>query len=145
MRSAIDDTSFAKIALGKFRGEGAERKAVATLVAIKNKRQLKLVTSLARKDETKTFAIDDGIEFIAKLIGKQYMSATLFSNDRDVRLDYSRKGVPHLAVGKPTLQASAPLPHDRQKAYLVPPDRPYLKTLDVADRDGLIKPTMQGK
>jgi len=145
MRSAIDDTSFAKLALGKFRGEGEERKAVATLAAIKDKPQLKLVTSFSRKDETKTFAIDDGIEFIAKLIGKEYMSATLFTSERDLRLDYSRKGVPHLVVGKPTLKASELLPHDRQKEYLVPPDRPYLSALGVADGQGRIKPTMQGK
>jgi SAM-dependent methyltransferase len=131
--------------LGKFRGEGETRKAVATLASIKDKPQLKLVTSLPRKDETKTFAIDDGIEFIAKLIGKTYMSATLFTNEHDVRLEYSRKGVPRLSVGKPTLKPSAPSPHDRQKAYLVPPDRPYLRALDVADREGRIKPTMQGK
>lgn len=145
VRGAIEDTSFAKLALGKFRGEGETRKAVATLVAIKGKSQLKLVTSFPRKDETKTFAIDEGIEFIAKLIGKQFMSATLFTSERDVRLDYSRKGVPHLAIGKPTLQSAAPQAHDRQKTYLVAPDRPYLKALDVSDREGQIKPTMQGK
>jgi Methyltransferase domain len=144
-RSAIDDASFAKLALGKFRGEGEERRAVATLVAIKDKPQLKLVTSLPRNDETKTFAIDVGIEFIAKLIGKEFMSATLFTNERDLRLDYSRKGVPHLSTGKPTMTSAAPAQHDRQKAYLVSPDRPYLKALGVSEKDGRIKPTMQGK
>ncbi|MBS0234775.1 MAG: SAM-dependent methyltransferase [Proteobacteria bacterium] len=145
VREAIDDTSFAKLTLGKFRGEGEERKAVAILVVIKDRPQLKFVTSFPRKDETKTFAIDDGIEFIARLVGKQYMSATLFTSERDVRIEYSRKGVPRLAVGKPTSASSAPQPHDRQKAYLVPPDRPYLQVLGVADREGRIKPTMQGK
>jgi hypothetical protein len=145
LRDAIADESFAKLSLGKFRGEGETRKAIATLVATKDKPQLKLVTSYPRKDETKTFDIARGIEFIAKLIGKQFMSATLFTSAHDLRLDYSRKGVPHLAIGKPTLQSSAPMPHDRQKAYLVPPDRPYLQALDVADREGRIKPTMQGK
>ncbi len=142
---AIDEMSFVKLSLGKFRGEGEARKAVATLVEIKGKPRLKLVTSFARKDETKTFAIDDGISFVAAVIGQQYMSATLFTSARDVRLDYSRKGVPHLSAGKPTLKLSAPAPHDRQKEYLVPSDRPYLKALDVSDRDGHIKPTMQGK
>ncbi len=143
--AALDERSFAKLALGKFRGDGETRKAVATLVAIKDKPQLKLVTSFPRKDETKMFAVEDGINFIKVLIGKQYMSATLFTSARDVRLDYSRKGVPHLATAKPTLDSSVPASHDRQKAYLVPPDRPYLKALDVADREGRIKPSMQGK
>jgi len=145
IRDAIDDMSFAKLTLGKFRGEGEERKAVATLVVIKDRPQMKFVTSFPRKDETKTFAIDEGIEFIARLVGKQYMSATLFTSRRDVRIEYSRKGVPRLSVGKATSALSAPQPHDRQKAYLVPPDRPYLHALGVADREGRVKPTMQGK
>lgn len=145
LAAAAEDGSFAKLALGKFRGEGDTRKAVATLVLIKDKPHLKLVTSYPRKDETKTFTIDQGVEFIADLIGADYMSATLFTNVRDVRLDYSRKGVPHLSTGKPTMTSSAPQAHDRQKAYLVPANRPYLKGLEVADRDGRIKPTMQGK
>lgn len=143
--SAVEDNSFAKMTLGKFRGEGDTRKAVATLVLIKDKPHLKLVTSYSRKDETKTLAIEQGVEFIGSLIGADYMSATLFTNARDVRLDYSRKGVPHLSTGKPTMASSAPQAHDRQKAYLVPANRPYLKALEVADRDGRIKPTMQGK
>lgn len=143
--SAAEDGSFAKLSLGKFRGEGEMRKAVVTLVLIKDKPHLKLVTSYPRKDETKTFSIDDGVAAVADLIGAQYMSATLFTSVRDVRLDYSRKGVPHISAGKPTTTSSAPQAHDRQKAYLVPANRPYLKALEVADREGRIKPTMQGK
>lgn len=143
--SAVEDNSFAKMTLGKFRGEGDARKTVATLVLIKGKPHLKLVTSYSRKDETKTFTIDQGVQFVGDLIGTDYMSATLFTDVRDIRLDYSRKGVPHLSTGKPTMTSSAPQAHDRQKAYLVPADRPYLKALEVADRDGRIKPTMQGK
>ena len=145
LAAAIEDKSFAKLALGKFRGEGETRKAVATLVAIKEAPHLKLVTSFPRKDETKTYQIEDGVRAIRSLIGETYMSATLFSAARDVRLDYSRKGVPHLTIGKPTQKSVEPASHDRQKAYLVPADRPYLKALEVADSNGRIKPTMQGK
>ncbi|MET1045640.1 MAG: SAM-dependent methyltransferase [Hyphomicrobium sp.] len=145
LTTAIEDASFVRLALGKFRGEGEARKAIATLVAIKDKTQIKVVTSFTRKDETKTIAPDSAAQYFGALVGEQYMSATLFTTDRDVRIDYSRKGVPRLSSSKPTLQPAGLLPHDRQKTYLVPPDRPYLRALDVADRDGRIKPTMQGK
>jgi hypothetical protein len=145
LRAAIDGGTFIKLSLSKFRGEGEPRKAVAALVMIKGKPQLKLVTSFQRKDDIKTFPIARGVEAIAVSIGAEFMSATLFTSTRDLRLDYSRKGIPHLASGKPTMAASAPQSHDRQKSYLVAPDRPYLKALGVADRDGRIKPTMQGK
>ena len=55
--AAIENKTFIKISLGKFRGQGEPSKAVATLVLLKDVPHLKLVTSLARKDETKTFPI----------------------------------------------------------------------------------------
>ncbi|HET6387893.1 SAM-dependent methyltransferase [Hyphomicrobium sp.] len=145
LSSALNDGSFAKLTLGKFRGPGEASKAVATLVMLKDAPHLKVVTSFPRKDETKTYKIEEGLRAIGSLIGDTYMSATLFSTARDVRLDYSRKGVPHLAVGKATLKSAQPAAHDRKKDYLVPPDRPYLKALQVADSEGRIKPSMQGK
>ena len=143
--SALDDGSFAKLTLAKFRGKGEASKAVATLVMLKDLPHLKVVTSFPRKDETKTYTKDEGLRAIGSVIGETYMSATLFSTARDVRLDYSRKGVPHLATGKATLKAAGPASHDRKKEYLVPPDRPYLKALEIAGGDGRIKPSMHGK
>jgi len=145
LSAALDDGSFAKLTLGKFRGEGEASKAVATLVMLKDVSHLKVVTSFPRKDETKTYKIDEGLRAIGSSIGATYMSATLFSTVQDVRLDYSRKGVPHLARGKATLKSAKPAAHDRQKSYLVPLDRPYLKALQIADGEGRIKPSMQGK
>jgi hypothetical protein len=145
LAAAIKDESFVRLTLGKFRGAGEPRKAVATLVLLKDVPHLKVVTSLARKDETKTLTTNDGINHIKSQIGETYMSATLFSTKRDVKLDYSRKGVPQLSTAKPTLEAVAPAAHDRAKTYLVAPDRPYLKALEVTDKEGRVKPTMQGK
>jgi hypothetical protein len=81
-RSA-DGKTFIKLTLGKFRGEGEASKAVATLVALKDVPHLKVVTSFARKDDTKTFSINDGINAVKALIGETYLSATLFSAERD--------------------------------------------------------------
>jgi hypothetical protein len=145
LAAALEARTFIKLTLGKFRGEGEPGKAVATLVALKDVPHLKLVTSFARKDETKTFSINDGINAIKAQIGATYLSATLLSTDRDMTLTYSRKREPHLTSGKPTLKAAEPASHDRAKSYLVAPDRPYLKALQVSDADGRVKPTMQGK
>lgn len=145
LAAALENGSFIRLTLGKYRGDGEPRKAVATLVLLKDVAHLKLVTSLARKDETKTFSINDGINHIKSELGEAFLSATMFASDHDVTLTYSKKREPRLTSGKPSMQPAAPIPHDRAKAYLVPPERPYLKALDVADADGRIKPTMQGK
>jgi hypothetical protein len=133
------------LTLGKFRGVGESSKAVATLVLLKGRPHLKLVTSFARKDETKNFTLAEGLERLGVLLGETYQSATLFSTNRDVTLTYSRKREAHLSTGKPTLKPAAPAEHDRAKTYFVAPDRPYLKFLQVTDAEGLVKPTMQGK
>jgi len=145
LAGALEGKTFIKLTLGKFRGTGEASKAVATLVALKDIPHLKLVTSFARKDDTKTFSINDGINHIKSQIGEAYLSATVFSTDRDVTLTYSKKREPHLTSGKPTLSAAESAVHDRAKSYLVPPDRLYLKALQVSDAEGRIKPTMQGK
>src|SRR6185312_13817218 len=143
---AIENKTFIRISLGKFRGQGEPSKAVATLVLLKDVPHLKLVTSLARKDETKTFSINDGINHIKSKIGDTYLSTTLFAASGDVTLTYSRKREPQLVKGKATSTSAPPATeHNRTKTYLVAPDRPYLKALQVSDADGRVKPSMQGK
>jgi hypothetical protein len=145
LAAAFEDKTFVKLTLGKYRGPGEPRKASAMLVLLKGAPHLKLVTSLARKDDTKNFAIADGIGHIGKLIGETYMSATLLSTNRDMTLTYSKKREPYLTTAKPTLQSVAPAEHNRAKTYLVAPDRPYLKALQVTDAEDRVKPSMQGK
>src|SRR6185437_9165579 len=144
--AAIENKTFIKLSLGKFRGDGEPSRAVATLVLLKDVPHLKLVTRLARKDDTKTFSINDGINHIKAKIGDIYLSATLFAASGDVTLTYSRKREPQLVKGKATLTSASPAAeHNRAKTYLVAPDRPYLKALQVSDAEGRVKPSMQGK
>ena len=144
--AAIENKTFIKLSLGKFRGDGEPSKAVATLVLLKDVPHLKLVTSLARKDDTKTFSINDGINHIKSKIGDTYLSATLFAASGDVTLTYSRKREPQLVRSKATLTSAPPAgEHNRTQTYLVAPDRPYLKALQVSDVEGRVKPSMQGK
>jgi hypothetical protein len=138
---AIEKESFIRLTLGKFRGEGEPSKAVATLVLLKGRPHVKLVTSFARKDETKNFAPAEGVARLGALLGETYQSATLFSTERDMTLSYSRKREARLASGKTTMKSA----HDRAKTHLVAPERPYLKILEVTDAEGRVKPTMQGK
>ena len=126
--------------------DGEPSKAIATLVLLKDVPHLKLVTSLARKDDTKTFSINDGINHIKSKIGDTYLSATLFAASGDVTLTYSRKREPQLVRSKATLTSAPPAAeHNRAKTYLVAPDRPYLKALQVSDAEGRVKPIDAGQ
>jgi hypothetical protein len=114
-------------------------------VLLKATPHLKFVTSRGRKNETKNFTLAEGVAHAGSLLGAPYMSATLFTAKHDMTLTYGKKGMAQLVTAKPTLSAAEPAPHDRVKAYLVVPDRPYLKALQVSDAEGRVKPSMQGK
>ena len=100
LAQALEDKTFVKLTLGKYRGQGEPRKSVATLVLLKDLPHLKFVTSYGRKDETKNFALAEGIDHVGSMVGYPYLSATLFTTKRDTTLTYSKKGEPHLATGK---------------------------------------------
>jgi SAM-dependent methyltransferase len=144
-RSSLDAGTFVRITLGKFRGQGEPQKMVASPVTLEGEAQLKVVTSLARKDVTKNYAIADGIAHIGARAGEDFLSATLFTTQEDLTLLFSKKKVPHLSRGKPTF-SSAPEPeHNRAKQYIVDPTRAYLKPLGVTDASGTVKPSMYAK
>ena len=86
LAQALEDKTFVKLALGKYRGQGEPRKSVVTLVLLKGLPHLKFVTSYGRKDETKNFALAEGIDHVGSMVGYPYLSATLFTTKRDTTL-----------------------------------------------------------
>jgi hypothetical protein len=142
---AIEDKTFVKLTLGKYRGAGEPQKAIATLILLKGQPHLKFVTRRGHSEETKNVSVTAAADYVASVVGRPFLSATLFTTETDISLTYSKKGDARLVRAKPTLAATAPATHDRAKAYLVPPDRPYLKALQVSDAEGRVKPSMQGR
>lgn len=145
VKAALNGGTFVKLSLGKVRSGNDLRGAVASLVLIKQQPRVRLVTSHVRKDDTKNFTFSDFIAHIAPLFGETFKSATLLGAELDVTIDYSRKGEPRLTARKNKRAVAAPAEHDRLKAHVVAPDRPYLKALGVSDAEGRVKPSMQGK
>jgi SAM-dependent methyltransferase len=137
--------TFVRMTLGKYRGAGDAHKVVATPVTLKDKPQLKFVTSHARQDVTQNFAIPGAITHMAALIGGDYLSATLFTTQDDLTLQFSKKKATTLSRAKPTFTAPPAPEHNRAKQYMVDPARPYLKALGVTQEGGIVKPSMYPK
>jgi protein-L-isoaspartate O-methyltransferase len=137
--------TFVRLTLGKFRGAGEAQKLVVTLVDLKGAIHLKFVTSLDRKDITQNLAIAEGVATIGGRLGKDFLSATLFTTTRDHTLTYSKKKVPHLTQAMPTFPVAPAADHNRTKTYIVDPARGYLKVLGVTLDDGRVKPSMYAK
>lgn len=142
--------TFLKLALAKYRGVGAESRCAITRVALKGEPHLRFVTRQGTQEVSANTRLDDGLRLLARLIGGDYRSATLFAATGDLSIVYSKKRVARLTRAKPSLSAAPPVAHDRAKDYLVDAGRAYLKQLGVTHGgdDGKprqVKPSMYAK
>lgn len=142
---SLADQTFVRLVLGKYRGDEDVEKIVASPVVIKGAAQIKFVTRRARKDVTQNFSDAEAVKTISAVLGQSFLSATLFSTERDVSLQFSKKRVARLTESKATFTMRPELVHDRAKAYQVDPAAPYLAALGVSDAKGAVKPSMFAK
>ena len=145
VRDSIATGTFLKLTLGKYRGEGGDRRCVASLVMLKEQPHVRFLTHRGTQDITENERPEAALERLSGMIGTDFLSAVLFTSREDVGLSYSRKRVGRLTRGRPTLAEAPATTHDREKSYLVDPKAPYLMQLGVTHSDGLIKPSMYAK
>jgi Methyltransferase domain len=150
VRASLDDASFLKISLGKYRGGGEEQRCTVARVLLKDVPHLRFVTRRGTQDLTENAGFDDAIDRLGALVGADFLSATLFTANEDVALIYSKKRVGRLTRGKPSQSAAPSTAHNRAKDYLVDPSAPYLALLGVTHvrKPGAaaeIKPSMYAK
>lgn len=142
--------TFRKLTLGKYRGSRAPARATGTRVELKGVIHLRITTRQGTQEFTQNLTPDAALPRLGELIGGDYLSATLHTTASDVTLVYSRKGVPRLTRGKPTMTEAQSLAHNRTKAYLVDTAAPFLDKLGVTHVVGTtgerqVKPSMYGK
>jgi SAM-dependent methyltransferase len=143
--ASLDNGSFVKLVLGKACAGSGLKKCVATPVIVRDKPMLRFVITHERRDVTENRSHGEVWDTVAAMIGETFLSAHLFTTTRDVALDHNKKGEPRLTTAKPTFATVAVADHNRIKAYVVEPSRPYLKALGVALDDGRVKPSMHPK
>jgi hypothetical protein len=144
------DGSFIKIALGKYRGQGGERRCTVSRVLLKDVPHLRFVTRLGAQETTDNARLESGLGQLAGSIGADFHSATLFTANEDVSLVYGKKGVGRLTRAKPTLNVAPAAEHNRAKTYLVDASAPYLAQLGITlagsqGKEPQVKPSMYAK
>lgn len=150
MSDSLAKGTFLKLTLGKYRGTGVESRATLTRIMLKNLPHLKRVTRRGAQDLTDVASFEASVATVSELVGRNYLSATLFTTAGDVALIYSKKRIPRLSRGKPTLTSAPTEEHNRAKDYLVNPAASYLAALGVTHvthRGGppVVKPKMYAK
>lgn len=145
VRASVREGTFLRLTLGKYRGEGADRKCVASLLMLKDEPHLRFQTRRGTQEISENARPDAALDRLALAVGTDYLSAVLFTSKEDVTLAYSKKRIPRLTRGKPTCTAAPDTAHDRQKQYLVDPTAAYLAALGVTHDGGQVKPSMYAK
>ncbi len=146
LRDSLEQNTFVKLVLGKYRGQDSELKRILVReVTVTGQQRLSLIYCYVTREVTKNATVSAGIETIGQLIGDPFMSAHLFSLTEDVQIEFSRKGKCRWSSSKASHNAAPSKEHDRDKKRLLDPGNPFLTALGITDEEHRIIPSMARK
>lgn len=144
---SLDGGTFVKLTLAKYRGAEAGLKNVYVRPAeLKGGRRLSFLYRYRTRDAVSNHAYEEGARLLRGLLGAEFASGHLFTSEKDLRLEVSRRGGARLTAHPPTLSAPAPSGHERRKRR--PIDAAggvYLRELGVTNERGEVRPAMGDK
>jgi hypothetical protein len=141
LRASLALGTFVRLTLAKPRGaDPTLRNVYAKLVRIKDADHLSFTFRHDERDLVKNHASAEGPAVVAALLGRDFLSAHLFTTGFDLRLDFNRRREPRLVRGRATFDAAPPAGHDRAKRRFVnAEDNVYLRALGVTDAEGRVR------
>ena len=140
LNESIRDNSFVRIAFGKYRGDDKEfQKIYVTKIEIKEGERLSFKFRYKTKDIVKNYEHGTGIKLVEEILGKDFLSGTLFTTKNDFTLDYSKKRIPKLFIKKATTTAPVTTEHNKSKSRFVDNNAKYFHLLGITASDGKVK------
>lgn len=137
---SISKNTFAKITIGKYRGDDKEFQNIfAKRIIIKEGERISFTFRYKTKDIVKNFELNKALDLITEIIGKDFFSATLFTTENDFTIDYSKKRIPKLQIKKPTYTSEQPQQHNESKRRFINSDRKYFYSLGITNSEGKVK------
>jgi hypothetical protein len=136
---SLQDGSFIKMTFGKYRGGDSEFKGLSvTLITTNDGDKLSFRFAYKTREVVKNFDPEAGISLISEITGKEFLSASLFTSEKDYSLDYSKKHVPMLHIRQPSFKKPAGRSHNREKQRIVDSNSKYFNLLGITSADGKI-------
>lgn len=140
LNESIRDNSFVRIAFGKYRGDDKDFQNIyVTKVKIKEGERLSFKFRYKTKDIVKNFEYATGLRLTDEILGKDFLSGTLFTTKNDFTLDYSKKRVPKLFIKKATSTSQVSVEHNKSKSRFVDNNAKYFHLLGITTSDGKVK------
>lgn len=145
-RSSLERGSFVRLTLGQpSAGDDSPVKVQIRPVETKRGERLLFVYRHERRDVTKNLSFEEGAAEVGSLLGRTFLSANLFTTERDFQFQTGRRGDAVLSSSKPSFTERPSLSHDRLKNSIVDPSAPYLAALGITTHDGSIRQKQQDK
>jgi len=139
-KNNIDQNTFAKITFGKYRGDDKEFQNIfVTRIETKDGKKLSFKFRYKTKDIVKNYDFDAGLRLVDEILGKDFLSGTLFTTENDFTIDYSKKRIPKLHIKKATLSSSEVSEHNKVKSRFVNADSKYFYLLGITSQEGKVK------
>lgn len=147
LASSLRDGTFAKGTLGKYRGPEKDLQSLSLrLVTIKGEDQLSFLFRYKTRDVAGNHPVEEGLAIVRDLLGSAFLSGHLFTTERDVQIEYSRKRKSRLSVGRPTFASAPSKEHDRKKQRPIDAaGSHYLRALGVLGESGEVREKMGDK
>lgn len=123
-------------------------RVVVRPVEIKGRRKQQFSYYDPKKVIVKNYYGDELIEMLDEVISMPFNQITLMTTSSDTNIRITGKGKALISTSKPSCdEESLTLSHDRKKAFPISDGTPndLLYTLGVMNREGRVRPGMQGK
>lgn len=146
IKTSITKKMFVKITLSKpTHLAGDLLNVYARLIAGKDEAKISFTYHFRTNDQTKNFAIDDGLFALRALVEKSFYNSRLFTLEEDIVLQITKKGNAGITKAKPSISELPSTTHDREKTKRTGAGDAYLTTLGIMDANGALIPKMADK
>ncbi|MCW8919580.1 MAG: SAM-dependent methyltransferase [Gammaproteobacteria bacterium] len=146
LSDAANQGALQRLILSKYIGaEEALKRLVVRPLLLREVESLSFVYSYQTRDITRNHPRTEGLALLATLLGSDFKSAHLFTQQEEVQLNITKKGKAQLHRRASAASAEVSHQHDREKRRFVPLERPFLVELGVTDRQHQLIPAMSRK
>ena len=142
LRGSLEGGTFVKLTLSQPAGASTQlRNLYARVVELRDGRCLSCVWRYATRDVTKNFELEEAVERLGEMLGRDFGRAHLFT----ITGDWQWRVGGALKASRAAFAQLPPPEHDRGKSRAIPAQSGFLRALGVTNADGRPRPGMADK
>lgn len=142
----LENNSVVKLLLSKYRGADKSLQRVTIRpILLQGETVLSFVYEHKTNHITKNHNYESALAEITLLLGGDFKSAYLTLLDREVQVEFSKKGKLQISYHQAKVNTHTAVAHNREKNRFVDIQRPFLTALKVTDQQRKLIPSMSNK